>query len=150
VVPPEVVAQIPPEMKLIYWDFYHTDAAFYQRWIQKHRAMGKEPMVSGGIWTWSHFWAQLPFSMNATQALMAGCRASKLREVICCLWGDDGMQCDPYSALPGLAHFAELAYAPTVDEAGMRAQLRGAAGIEFDDFLRASDIDLRSDAAAMR
>jgi hypothetical protein len=150
VIPPEVIKAIPPEMTLIYWDYYHTDAAFYERWIDHHRAMGKEPMMSGGVWTWSHFWAQLPFSMNATDALMAGCRTKNLREVICCLWGDDGMQCDPFSALPGIAHFAEHAYSPNIDPVGMRTQLRGAAGIDFDDFLRASDIDLRTDAAYMK
>ena len=32
----------------------------------------------------------------------------------------------------------------------MRLQLRGAAGIDFDDFLRASNIDLRTDADYMR
>ena len=35
-------------------------------WIDRHRAMGKEPVISGGVWVWSHFWAALPFSMATT------------------------------------------------------------------------------------
>jgi len=35
---------------------------------------------------------------------------SKVRENIACLWGDDGMECDLLSALPGLQHYAEHAY----------------------------------------
>jgi hypothetical protein len=151
VIPQEVIDAIPPEIQLVYWDYYHTEVSFYERWIDKHRALGKEPIVVGGIWTWNHFWAQLPFSIAASEGLIRGCRSKGIRETICALWGDDGMQVDPYSALVGLAWYAELSYTADVDRGAIRSQVRGACGEDvFESFLRASDIDLLTTAKHMR
>jgi hexosaminidase len=150
IIPPEVIESIPPEMQLVYWDYYHTDAAFYEDWIERHRAMGKEPVMFGGVWTWSHFWAALPFSFAATDALMSAARHKGLRETIVTLWGDDGMQCDPFSALPGLAHYAQHAYNDSISPEALRRQFRGATGADFDDLVRGSDIDSSGDREGQR
>ena len=85
----EINKKIPSGMEINYWDYYHTDAAFYEEWIDRHRTMlHKEPMLHGGVWTWNHFWAQLPFSFAATDAMMAACRSRNIRGNFCCLWND--------------------------------------------------------------
>ena len=151
VIPPEVLRDVPKDIQLVYWDYYHTDQAFYERWIDKHRAISNDIMVLGGIWTWNHFWAHLPFSIAATDALIKGCRSKGVRETICTLWGDDGMQVDPFSALPGLAYYAELSYTDEVNPAAIRTQTLGATGEDiYDDYLRASDIDLLTTPAHMK
>ena len=43
VVPPEVIASIPKDARLVYWDYYHLDKAFYADFIDRHRALGSEP-----------------------------------------------------------------------------------------------------------
>lgn len=142
VIPREVAEQIPREMQLVYWDYYHTDAAFYEDWIDRHRAMGKEPVISGGVWTWSHLWAHLPFSMSTTDSLMKASKKKGVRENVCCLWGDDGMECDLFSALPGLQYYADHAYsASSPDLKTTAANLHGSSGADFDAFLLASEID---------
>src|SRR5205823_1370257 len=70
---------------------------------------------------------------------------------MCTLWGDDGMQVDPFSALPGLAYYAELSFNEAVDPAAIRTQTRGATGENiYDDYLRASDIDLHTTPTHMK
>ncbi|HEY0256990.1 MAG TPA: beta-N-acetylhexosaminidase, partial [Candidatus Methylacidiphilales bacterium] len=59
VIPPGVDARIPADVDLVYWDYYHTDSAFYDDWIARHRALGKEPVFAAGIWTWNRMWAAL-------------------------------------------------------------------------------------------
>jgi hypothetical protein len=140
-IPADVAASIPKDVQLAYWDYYHTEPEFYVEWIKRHRALGFEPMVAGGVWTWSHFWAALPFSFTATDACMRACKSQKIREVFVTLWGDDGMECDVFSALPGIQYFAEHAYADSVDEQQLRANFRGSCGADFDDWVRASGID---------
>jgi hypothetical protein len=108
---------------------------FYVEWIKRHRALGVEPLVAGGVWTWSHFWAALPFSFTATDACMRACKSQSIREVFVTLWGDDGMECDVFSALPGIQFFAEHAYADSVDEQQLRANFRGSCDAEFDDWV---------------
>jgi hypothetical protein len=141
VIPPRVARAIPKAMQLVYWDYYHTDAKFYEEWIDRHRRdLGKEPVISGGVWTWSHLWAALPFSFATTDALMKAAKRKGVRENICTLWGDDGMECDLMSALPGLQHYADHAYGDP-DRRTTTANLRGSAGVDFDAFCLAADID---------
>ena len=101
-IPRKVVAGIPRDVDLVYWDYYHTDVEFYEEWIDRHRALGSEPIMASGVWTWNHFWASLPFSFTITEAAMRACKNKNLRQVFTTLWGDDGMECDLFSALPGI------------------------------------------------
>lgn len=141
VIPPEVAAAIPTDVQLVYWDYYHTDPEFYAEWIDRHRALGHEPVMAGGVWTWGRFWAALPYSMRTADACTRACKASGLREAFVTLWGDDGMECDVFSALPGIAYFAEHAWSEAVDEQSLRDRFAAVCGASFDDFVRASGIN---------
>jgi hypothetical protein len=76
-------------LDLVYWDYYHTEAAAYERMISKHAAAlvdrkpaageggsknstqrGRELVVATGGWTWSRFWAALPMAFETTGAAM--------------------------------------------------------------------------------
>ena len=140
-IPPDVAASIPKDVQLAYWDYYHTDAEFYREWIERHRALGFEPLMAGGVWTWSHFWAALPFSFTTTDACMKACKSKNIREAFVTLWGDDGMECDVFSALPGIQFFAEHAYADAVDPKLLRANFRGSCDADFDAWVKASALD---------
>ena len=105
--------------------------------IRRHRALGSEPVMAGGVWTWNHFWAALPHSFTAVNACMRACKEEKLREVFMTMWGDDGMECDVFSALPGLQLFAEHGYADAVDPALLRANFRGSCDAVLDDWVKA-------------
>ena len=140
-IPADVAASIPKDVQLAYWDYYHTEFEFYTEWIKRHRALGFEPLVAGGVWTWSHFWAALPFSFTTTDACLRACKAQKIREVFATLWGDDGMECDIFSALPGLQFFAEHAYADSVNPELLRANFRGSCDADFHAWVKASEID---------
>ncbi len=137
VIPPDVVAKIPRDVQLVYWDYYHYETDFYRGMIRRHRALGSEPVMAGGVWTWNHFWAALPHSFTAVNACMRACKEEKLREVFMTMWGDDGMECDVFSALPGLQLFAEHGYADAVDPALLRANFRGSCDAVLDDWIQA-------------
>lgn len=141
VVPAEVVGQIPRDVQLVYWDYYHMDPADYTDMIDRHRAIGFEPILATGVWCWDHFWTALPFTFRALDAGMAACRDRNLREVFVTLWGDGGMECDFYSSLPGVQYFAEHAYADGVDPDRLRANFRGSCAADFDDWVMACDLD---------
>ena len=141
VIPDDVIKQIPKDVQLVYWDYYHSDKAFFSEWIDRHRSLGSDPIVAGGIWTWTRFWATLPFSFRIVDACMNASRDKAVREVFMTLWSDDGTECDIFSALPGLQYFAEHAYGQSVDPTRLRANFRGSCDADFDDWLRASDLD---------
>ena len=138
---PEVIANIPKDVQLVYWDYYHVTVEHYEQFIDFHRKLGTETVMAGGVWTWGRMWCGLPYSIRATDACMTACRNKGLREVFVTMWGDDGAECDYSSALPGLQHFAELAYAPTVDPELRAANLRGSCDFHFDDWMLSSQLD---------
>jgi hypothetical protein len=72
---------------------------------------------------------------------MNACKAKKLREVFATMWGDDGMECDVFSALPGIQYFAEHAFSDNIDEQTLRANFRGSCDCDYDDWVAASGID---------
>lgn len=141
-IPAGVADAIPDGVQLVYWDYYHDDQDFYAEWIDRHRQLGKEPIFAGGIWTWNRFWAQLPKSISQTASAMNAARDRGIAEVAVTLWGDDGAECDVYSALPGLQVFADNAYQSHPDTADTEANFLGSAGGTFAEWVAAADLDV--------
>ncbi len=143
VVSPEVAARVPADVDLVYWDYYHTDRAFYDEWIARHRAMGKEPIFAGGVWTWNRWWAQLPHSFATLRAGMTAARENGLKEAFVTMWGDDGMECDVFSALAGIQFFAELGYgAAEAADDNLAAHFLGSSDASASAWIAASELDL--------
>ncbi len=140
-IPKEVVANIPKDVQLVYWDYYHADVETYRKMIAFHRQLGSEPIMGGGIWTWGHLWSALPWSFTAVNACMSACRQEGLKEVFMTMWGDDGMEVDIFSSLPGIQYFCEQAFGA---EDPMQASLKNFAavcGCPFEPWVRASATD---------
>ena len=114
-VPPEVRSAIPREAALVYWDYYHEKQSFYEGHIRRHRALGKEPVMASGVWTWCVPWHDYDHTRRTVTPCLAACRKQGVKQFFVTLWGDDGAYCEFDSALTGLAYTAELAYGGAAD-----------------------------------
>ena len=142
VIPAGVASQIPENVSLVYWDYYHTDPAFYEEWIRRHRAMGKEPVFAAGAWNWLCFWAYEPQWRATLDAGMKAARAQKLAQTVMTIWGDDGAQFHPASVLPAIQRFAEWAYVGEPDDRTLEKSFAPISyGSSLGDYLRASQLD---------
>ncbi|MCP3967371.1 MAG: beta-N-acetylhexosaminidase [Lentisphaerae bacterium] len=47
-IPEDVKAAIPDNVKLVYWDYYHTDVDFYEKMIELHKDLGHVPLMGSG------------------------------------------------------------------------------------------------------
>ncbi|HYF51369.1 MAG TPA: beta-N-acetylhexosaminidase [Planctomycetota bacterium] len=140
-IPESVVKDIPKDVELVYWDYYHCDQAFYEEWIERHRKLGSEPLMAGGVWTWNRLWPSLPYTITTTNACMKACKAKGLKQVFATMWGDDGMETDVTMALAGVQYFAEHGYADSIDEKLLSDNYRGTCGGEYQDFVEACKMD---------
>ncbi len=140
-IPESVIADIPPEIDLVYWDYYHKSDGFYLDYIDKHRAMRKEPVVAPGAWTWGRFWTALPYAYDTILPCLSACREKNVKQVFLTTWGDEGMEVDIYSALPAIQFFAELCYGETVDKKHFADNLNGSCGINLDAYDLGSELD---------
>jgi hypothetical protein len=137
-VPPDLVAAIPRDLQLVYWDYYHREKDFYLNRIALHRRMGFEPVMASGIWTWHQLWYNRRETETNAGACIDACRAADLGEVFFTLWGDDGAYCDFDSALAGLAFAAERAYAP--DSAWLEPRFKAVCGASYDAVVTAAEL----------
>jgi hypothetical protein len=109
-IPSEVVEKIPEDVSLVYWDYYHDRAEDYSGMIEKHREMGREPIVGSGVWTWGRLWYDHRKTQSTAVPCIKACRKAGVKELFFTMWGDDGGYCDFDSSLAGLAFTAEQAW----------------------------------------
>lgn len=119
VIPPSVVKRIPKDVELVYWDYYHSDVAFYLDWIARHRKMGKQPLMGSGIWTWSRYWYDHRITEATAGACIDACYEAKLNEVFFTQWGDNGAYCDHDSAFAGMVWCADKSYGNKTPQASV-------------------------------
>ncbi len=133
-IPESVVGQIPKDLQLVYWDYYHCNTDFYRDWIDRHSVTGNPPLLACGLWTWGLFWAALSFTRYTSEAALQAAKDRKVKEIFTTAWGDDGTEADYLSLLMGLTHFAANAYT-TGDIASdemLRRDFRGACDADWD------------------
>ncbi|KND02226.1 uncharacterized protein SPPG_02708 [Spizellomyces punctatus DAOM BR117] len=142
--PQEMKHNMPDDLDLVYWDYYHVQTDAYSRKIQQHRDLGFDPWVAGGIWSWNRFYSALPFTFAASDACLKACKRDKVKNVFVTTWGDDGNECDILSALPGFVYYSEHCYTANedIDWSLFRRNFAGICGGNLDDWIYASKIDL--------
>ncbi len=144
VIPEWVSDMIPKDVQLVYWDYFRTDLDFCREWIARHRALnGRAPVFAGGVWTWDRFWTMLPRTYATLRTCMRACREGGVQEAFGTFWGDDGMECDLESALPGIQFFAECGYADKMEDIDVNIgqNLLGSCGISYEAWTLASALD---------
>lgn len=146
-IPDEVPGRIPAQVDLVYWDYVHTDQAFYEEWIDRHRAMGKTPIFATAGWSQKRFWARLPTAFQRISAGMNAARKKALGEAFITLWGDDGAECVPVSVLPAIQYFTDCAYGRTADEGDLEKRLLGSCRSNLAPLLLGAELDALPDGA---
>ena len=139
-IPPSVIDMIPEKVRLVYWDYYHTDPADYRRMIARHRGIGREPVMASGIWTWRRFWYDHEKTMRTVVPCLEACRAEKIRELFFTMWGDDGAFCNYDSALAGIVTACDLAYGEE-DLDRTAARFEAVASADYDVQIAAGEIE---------
>ncbi len=108
--PASIKRSMDKNIQLVYWDYYHRDAADYRKMISRHRELGKEPVMASGIWTWSRLWYDHRQTVETAVPCIEACRREKVKEIFFTMWGDDGAYCNFDSSLAGIVRCADLAF----------------------------------------
>jgi len=139
----EQALQIPSEVNLVYWDYYHVNTDFYLCKIKHHRELGCEPWFAGGIWTWNRFWAALPFTFDSGNAALQALKMEQVKNTFVTIWGDDGNEFDIYSSLPGLVLYGEHGYTPNfeVSPNAIKTMFGAICGGDLDAWMEACKLD---------
>lgn len=137
----ERLRQVPDGVSLVYWDYYNTDKARYDRHLKSHRQLPNPVVFAGGGWCWTSYGTSVRHSLSAMRLALDACVENGVREVFCTLWGDNGADAGMFSALPVVQLFAERSFDPDQSEAAFARRFETCVGGRLEDFLLLSDLD---------
>ncbi|MBO4322338.1 MAG: beta-N-acetylhexosaminidase [Clostridia bacterium] len=133
---PEIMAKVPSNVTLVYWDYYSLDAQRVDHMIECHQKFNNPTVFAGGAWKWSCIAPHNRFSLKSTKLQLECCAAHGIDQVIVTGWGDNGGEASQFSTLPVLLYYAERLYAGAeVDEELLRRRSRQVFSAEWDDLL---------------
>ena len=108
-VPMDIMKDIP-DVNMVYWDYYHAEKSFYDSMIKKHGDMEKNIIFAGGIWTWSGFVLDMPYTLNTMIPAMESCIENRVDSVFATMWEDDGCETNHFQAVCALPIFSEYCF----------------------------------------
>lgn len=141
IIPDEVKRSVPAEVALVYWDYYNEDPAFYDEYIRRHKEMSTNVVFAGGAWTWNGMGVSYGKVFSSTNAALASCKRHGVRDVYLTLWGDDGSEGNPFTALLAMQLYAEHAYADELDLEKLKRRVRFCTDVDFDAFIDLKYLD---------
>ena len=133
-IPTEVVKNIP-NVKMVYWDYYHHKESEYENLLTSHKLLEKPIVFAGGIWTWNGFAPNYGKSIVSTHAALAACKKQGIESIYATLWGDDGAEAPFDTALLGLQLFAEHQFNASVSDELLAQRFEEIQGESMESFL---------------
>lgn len=132
----DIMAAIPEDVSLVYWDYYSEDKETYDAMIAKHKEMSPNIVFAGGAWKWSGFTPANLFSHKLAKLAHQSCVENDIKRVIITAWGDNGAECSSFAILPSLQLWAELCYANNSAETYLEARFEICTGGNYQSFLK--------------
>lgn len=130
----EVTKQIPSNVQLIYWDYYHDDKTHYDNMIKAHEKMKKGTGFAGGLYAWNSIAPYNEFSLRTLVPGLQSCMDNGVQNVFLTIWGDDGAECSKYAMLPALFYASEIAKGNN-DADDIKVKFEEKFGISYDTFM---------------
>lgn len=130
--PEELLGQIPEDVTLVYWDYYHTDYDHYVSMIESHKLLTDKITFAGGAWKWVGFAPLNAYSNLTAESAVPACRDCGIENYFVTSWGDNGAEALLSSVLPALYRLAQLSY----DDGDNDELFRHATGVSYEDFMK--------------
>lgn len=147
-IPEDVIKNIPEELQLVYWDYYHVNKEFYNTYIRKHKDLGSDPVFAGGIWTWQGMCTNYHITIVTTNAALESCKSEGVQEVFATIWGDNGAETNMFFGLLGLQLYAEHGYSKLLDMDRLKSRFRFCTGMDYEALMDISQMDQTQGAKA--
>lgn len=129
----QVKKTVPKNLRLVAWDYYHTDVNFYETLIDNYYKLSDNVVFAGGAWAWLGFCPNNRYSIEACEAAVAACRKKGIKEFCLTVWGDNGGECSPFGVLPTIFAVAQFAKG-NFDEPLVKEMFKQYVGIDYHLF----------------
>lgn len=132
----KVIARVPKNIDLVYWDYYSEEQEIYEDIIKQHKEISRPIWFAGGAWKWWSFGVSNTASIRRTKFALDACSAQGVENVIITLWGGGGGgdEASVYCVLPTLFYVSQY-YEGITDLEEIKNNFKVRFGEEFDDFM---------------
>ncbi|MEG1718841.1 MAG: beta-N-acetylhexosaminidase [Clostridia bacterium] len=137
---PEMLAKVPKNVKLIFWDYYHRDKKTYDINIKKHKVFDNDIVFAGGAWKWSGFAPNNNHSFLSTKLALDACRGN-LDKIFTTSWGDNGNEASMNTILPSLLLFAEYSFDKDLTDEKLQKRFNTIFKCDINDFMLLDDLN---------
>ena len=135
----EIISIVPPEVTLIYWDYYGTNASKYEHMFKQHSRFRNEIIFAGGASCWYGMIPLNHYSVNSARVALSVAEKYPVDFLLVTMWGDDGGMCSPFSAMPTLQLYGEYAWGCEITDEALSRRLKESADADFDAFMSMED-----------
>ncbi len=130
---------VPDGMGLCYWDYYKTDSAHYEHYIDKISVISDDIIFAGCARNVRTFGNHFDLGKVTTDAAMAALKKKGIKKFLATVWGDDHRESSTFAVLTQLQLFAEHMYSGnTPDISDAKLHFGKSVNVPWDAF---SDID---------
>lgn len=146
-IPEEVKSKVPSDVELVYWDYYGTNEAKYDKMFSEHSKFNNKIAFAGGTSCWYGLVPLSQFSINSARVALKYAFKYNMETFLVTMWGDNGATCSIYSSLPTLVLYAESCWGndSTDDELEIRMiECTGASYKAFLELERVQDLPTRT------
>lgn len=140
-IPEDVIALVPENLQLVYWDYYSVDKSHFDHMISAHKQFRNEIVFAGGAWSWTGFVPRNDFSIRSNEAAIRSCLENGVEDVLITCWKDDGGECSLFASLPCMFFTARMAQG-VFDREILEREFEDFFGVPYDLFLTLEDAEL--------
>lgn len=138
----EEIKQVPRNITLAYWDYYHNDENEYDQLLAMRDRFPNDIVFSGGIWRWMGYVPLYSKTFVITNAALSAAKKHRVKEIMATAWGDDGAEAPIQTILPGLLLFGEHCFAQPTDDDAIDERCQFLTGLSLRDFKAIEQLDL--------
>ncbi len=126
--------EIPENLGLICWDYYHTDKEFYKNLLLGHKIFDRKVVYACSAYTSRGFAPNNAFSVDEIRAGIEASKECGIDEVLVTAWGGNGAECSVFSVLPSLFIASQIAK-DLFNEKDYKEKFKEITGESFDAFM---------------
>lgn len=126
---------VPPEIELIYWDYYHLDKQDYNQMMAKHKVFNNKLCFATGAWKWLGFTPDNAFSFKAMEESAKACQENGIGHYIVTGWGDNGAETSCFAVMPAIYYAGYINYHDYKIDKAFEKAFNSFANMPLKDFL---------------
>ena len=132
----ELIAALPEEISLIYWDYFTESTEGYAAMLESHLQFKRPVIFATNAWKCHGFTPGNLYSIYVGKLAAEACKLNGIEQVLVTTWGDNGAEASFFSILPTLAFWAETCYSEKFDETVLASRFKLWTKGDYADFLK--------------